>query len=113
MSTNGMLQSAESATRNGIQALEMAFNGVLRCRQDVEATRMNLASGYGGADGGRFQNVVVRWEEQADIILKNLEGMVDALNETLTQHGMAQGSSNEAIDQQFAASEQVFDALVG
>lgn len=109
----GMQQSQENATRNGIQALESAFSGVLRCRQDVEATRFNLSSGYKGSDGGAFGKLIESWEQQADIILRNVEDMVQALNETLTAQGKQQGSSNENINQAYSQSQGVFDTLTG
>jgi early secretory antigenic target protein ESAT-6 len=109
-----MLQkSEENATRNGIQALEMAYSGVLRCRQDVEATRFSLSTAYQGSDGGAFGKLIKEWEDQADIILQNVEDMVTALNATLAEHGLQQGSSNEAINAAYGKSTQVFDALTG
>jgi early secretory antigenic target protein ESAT-6 len=110
---NGMQQSAEHATRNGIQALEMANSGILRCRQDVEATRFNLSTAYKGSDGGAFGNLIKAWEEQADIILKNIEDMVTALNQTLAEKGVQQGSANDAINTAYGKSTQVFDTLTG
>jgi hypothetical protein len=47
------------------------------------------------------------------VVLKNLEDMIDKLNTSLVQHGMAQGSGNQSIDQAFSASEAAFDALSG
>jgi glutamate/tyrosine decarboxylase-like PLP-dependent enzyme len=35
-------QSSEQATRNGIQALESAFSGIMKARQDVDGTRATL-----------------------------------------------------------------------
>ncbi|MFD7080669.1 hypothetical protein ACFYXV_32095 [Streptomyces sp. NPDC002181] len=113
MSGNTMQQSSATSTRNGIQALEMAFTGIQKSRSDVEATRFSLSSGYQGSDGHSFQNLITAWEKQADIILKNLQDMIDALNETLTKHGLQQGSSNEAINQAYQQSEAIFDALTG
>ncbi|MFJ4152950.1 hypothetical protein ACIP10_36010 [Streptomyces galbus] len=108
-----MRQSEESATRNGIQALEMAFSGIARSSQDVESTRMTLSSHYQGADGGAFQNLVKAWEAQAAIILKNVEDMVDRLNETLRENGLQQGANNESIERNYQQSQAVFDSLVG
>ncbi|WP_414720698.1 hypothetical protein [Streptomyces sp.] len=106
-----MRQSEENATRNGIQALQMAFNGILKSRQDVESTRHGLSSYYKGSDGAAYQELVIKWEEQADVILKNVEDMVEALNETLAEQGRQQGSANTAIQQQYNQSESVFDTL--
>jgi hypothetical protein len=113
MAVNGMQQSEESATRNGVQALEMGYNGVMRCRQDVETTKTNLMTHYQGSDGGAFRDLVTSWEEKADIILKNVQDIIDSLNETLTQHGKQQGSSNEDINHAYAQSNSVFDTLAG
>jgi hypothetical protein len=108
-----MQQSEEHATRNGIQALEMAFSGVQRCQQDVQSTADTLATHYQGADGGKFKKLLEQWDGHVDTILINLDRMVDELNTTLTEHGLAQGSSNEAIDGEYTRSTAVFDELNG
>ncbi|MFK4103141.1 hypothetical protein ACI2L1_24245 [Streptomyces sp. NPDC019531] len=92
-------------------ALEQAYNGVLKCQQDVQGTRAGLTSGYGGADGGAFGNLLDQWDRNVDTILSNLNRMVDELNQTLREHGLAQGSANETIDSEFARSSSVFDQL--
>jgi hypothetical protein len=113
VSANGMQQSEESATRNGIQALEMAFSGIVKCRQDVESTKNNLMSHYKGSDGGAFRDLVTSWEEKADVILTNVQDMIETLNQTLVEQGKQQGSSNEAINQAYSQSDAVFDTLTG
>ncbi|WP_327419134.1 hypothetical protein [Streptomyces sp. NBC_01233] len=106
-----MQQSEEGATRNGIMALEQAYSGVLKCQQDVQGTRQNLASGYGGADGGQYGKLLDQWDGHVDTILTNLDRMVDELNSTLTEHGLAQGSANESIDSAYSQATNVFDTL--
>ncbi|MCW2947873.1 MAG: hypothetical protein JWR24_4590 [Actinoallomurus sp.] len=113
MAANGTQQSKVSATKNGINALEQAFSGITKIRQDVEATRYNLASGYKGSDGGKFGDLVNGWEQQCDVILGNLGTMVDRLNETLRLQGQQQGSSNDQINQAYNQSQAVFNALRG
>ncbi|MCO5994325.1 hypothetical protein [Actinoallomurus rhizosphaericola] len=108
-----MQQSEVRATKNGIQALEMAYSGIFKIRQDVQNTRFNLAAGYKGSDGGAFQDLISSWEDQADVILRNLEEMVDKLNQTLTKQHQQQGSSNESINQGFQEARAVFDTLHG
>jgi uncharacterized protein YukE len=108
-----MQQSQVSATKNGINALEQAFSGITKIRQDVEATRFNLASGYKGSDGQKFGDLVNNWEQQADVILSNLRDMVDKLNQTLTAQHQQQGSSNDQINQAYSQAQSVFDALHG
>ena len=108
-----MQQSQVTATKNGINALEQAFSGITKIRQDVESTRHNLASGYKGSDGQKFGDLVNNWEQQCDIILKNLRDMVDKLNQTLTSQHQQQGSSNDQINQAYSQAQSVFDALHG
>ncbi|MFE3270744.1 hypothetical protein [Streptomyces sp. NPDC059215] len=112
MAINGQ-QSNEQSTRNGIQALESAFSGILKSRQDVDSTRATLSQGYQGSDGGQFGQLLQRWDEQVNVILKNLEDMIDKLNTSLVQHGKTQGSTNEAINQAFAKSDSIFHELTG
>ncbi|MFE9888533.1 hypothetical protein [Streptomyces scopuliridis] len=113
MSELGGQQSSESSTRNGIQALEMAYSNIQRILQDVHNTKGNLAGSYQGSDGGAYGRLLDKWDDQVVIILKNLDDMIDKLNTSLVQHGLAQGSSNASIDQAFSASEAAFDALAG
>ncbi|MGW6460626.1 hypothetical protein ACWF94_32665 [Streptomyces sp. NPDC055078] len=113
MSLNTMRQSEESATRNGIQALEMAFTGVTKCRQDVENTRNNLMAHYKGADGGSFMRLVEAWEAKCDVILFNVQDMIEALNNTLVEHGKQQGSSVDEINKAYTESDAIFDTLRG
>ncbi|MEU3459431.1 hypothetical protein ABZ721_05665 [Streptomyces sp. NPDC006733] len=108
-----MQQSEEQATRNGIMALESAFTGVQRCQQDVQTTSQNLASNYGGSDGGKFKNLLEQWDGHVDTILINLDRMVDELNSTLSEHGLVQGSSSDSIDSEYSRSTAVFDELNG
>lgn len=112
MAGNGQ-QSNEQATRNGIQALESAFSGILKSRQDVDQTRATLSSGYQGSDGGQFGSLLKQWDDQCNSILRSLEDMVDKLNQSLSQHGKTQGSSNESINQAYSASQAAFDQLAG
>ncbi|MEU8522906.1 hypothetical protein [Streptomyces sp. NBC_01216] len=109
----GFQRSEEQATRNGIQALEMAFTGVQNCRQDVESMKFNLASGLKGSDGKAFQDLLKLWDDQAEVISKNVRDMVDTLNETLQQQGLTQGSNNDSINTAYNQSQSVFDALKG
>jgi uncharacterized protein YukE len=106
-------QSNEQATRNGIQALESAFSGIMKSRQDVDGTRATLSSGYQGSDGGQFGQLLQQWDDQANVILKNLEDMIDKLNTSLQQHSKTQGSSNDAINQAYNQSDSVFHQLTG
>lgn len=113
MAPTGKQQSQADATRNGVTALEQAFSGVQRCRQDVENMKHNLSSGYSGSDGGAFQKLLERWDQQAEIISNNLQNMIETLNETLKAQGQQQGSSNQAIQEAYSRSEAIFEALRG
>jgi uncharacterized protein YukE len=109
---NGQM-SNEQATRNGIQALESAFTGIQKSRQDVDSTASTLASGYQGSDGAQYTQLLAQWDGQANIILKNLQDMINQLNTTLQQHGKTQGSSNDAINQAYSQADSIFDQLAG
>ncbi|WP_370592914.1 hypothetical protein [Streptomyces sp. NBRC 110028] len=109
----GMQRSEEQGTRNGIQALEMAFSGVQSRRQDVENTKQGMMQALQGSDGGAFQKLLDSWDEHAEIISKNLQDMINQLNDTLRSKGMTQGSSNEAVNQAFSQSQTIFDNLTG
>ncbi|MEU6537082.1 hypothetical protein [Streptomyces sp. NPDC047000] len=109
----GGQQSSEVSTRNGVQALEMAFSGILKCRQDVDATRAHLATGYQGTDGNAFGQLLEAWDHQANVILKNLEEMVDALNRSLAEHNKTQGSASDSINQAYGQAQAAFDQLAG
>ncbi|PNV36651.1 hypothetical protein C1708_10070 [Streptomyces sp. DH-12] len=108
-----MQQSEETATRNGIMALEQAFTSIQTRQQDVQATAENLAMSYGGADGAKFKKLLEQWDGHVDTILINLDRMVDELNETLREHGLVQGSTSDAIDAEYSRSTAVFDELNG
>ncbi|MFJ9031030.1 hypothetical protein ACIRQP_21360 [Streptomyces sp. NPDC102274] len=106
-------QSNEQATRNGIQALESAFSGILKSRQDVDGTRATLSRGYQGSDGAMYGQLLQQWDQQVNVILKNLEDMIGKLNTSLVEHNKSQGSSNESINQAFSASDAAFQTLTG
>jgi uncharacterized protein YukE len=106
-------QSSEQSTRNGIQALETAFSGIMKIRSDVDGTRSTLGSGYQGSDGGQYGQLLTQWDGQCNVILKNLEDVIDRLNQSLTEHQKTQGSSNDSINQAFNSSQSAFDQLVG
>lgn len=110
--TNGQ-QSSEGSTRNGIMALEQAYSSIQASLQDVENTKNNLASSYQGSDGGKYGQLLDQWDDQVQIILKNLNDMIDKLNQSLTEHGKMQGSANESVDSAYSASQAAFEALAG
>ncbi|MEW2396092.1 hypothetical protein [Streptomyces sp. NPDC046862] len=110
---NGMREFEESATRNGIQALEVAFNGILKRREDVEGIKINLMTHYRGSDGGGFKGLVDAWDDKAEVIMTNLQAVIDELNETLRENGKQQGSANEQIEREYQESDRIFDALQG
>ncbi|MBU6534596.1 hypothetical protein ACFUIW_08940 [Streptomyces sp. NPDC057245] len=101
--------SQENATRNGINALEQAFSGIQRSRQDVENTKMD--TGLGGAVGKDYWNLLQTWDEHAENISRSLRSMIEELNETLRSSGLTEGSSRESVNQEFHRSESVFNAL--
>ncbi|MDW4906225.1 hypothetical protein RB628_12970 [Streptomyces sp. ADMS] len=108
-----MQQSEEQATRGGIRVLEQAFSAIQQRQQGVQNTAADLSTKYQGQDGGKFKSLLEQWDGHVDTILINLDRMVDELNNTLLEQGLVQGSSTEAIDQEYSRSTQVFDELNG
>lgn len=108
-----MQKSSRSATVNGIKALDMALKGVDRIRKDVESTGATLRTNYRGVDGGKFSSLLAQWNQQADIISKNLAEVMDELNNTLRAHGETQRTTSDWVDASGSKSSAVFDALAG
>jgi early secretory antigenic target protein ESAT-6 len=108
-----MQHSSRQATVNGISALGMALRGVDRIRKDVESTGGRLMAGYRGVDGGQFQNLLNRWQEQAGIIAKNLKDVQDELTNTMQKHGQTQQTTTNLVGNASQRSSAVFDALAG
>ncbi len=110
----GNIRAADSwATRNGITALESALQGIRRCRQDVESTKNNLATGYQGSDGLAYLELIGKWERQCKVITDNLERMIDALNTNEQEVTKNQQQSNDAIRHASQKSDAAFSALMG
>ncbi|MDH6624497.1 uncharacterized protein YukE [Streptomyces sp. LBL] len=110
---NGRQLSEDQATANGITALGSGFDGVQRCRQDVESMKNNLGSGYGGGDGGAYQKLLEAWDRQAEVISVNLRSMIETLEETRKAKGMQQSQASEAVQQQHNRADAIFNALHG
>ncbi|MFE4663703.1 hypothetical protein ACFRI7_02600 [Streptomyces sp. NPDC056716] len=94
-------------------ALETAQQGIKRCDDDVQATRMNLAAGYQGSDGGEFGRLIDKWHEQALIIQKNIQDMITALQTTDRTHTETQSAAVEAVVNASGKSDAAFAAMVG
>lgn len=110
---SGGQQSSAQATAKGVTALQAAQDGVARCRRDVDSTRNDLARGYQGSDGAEFGKLLAKWDEQCSVIQKNLGEMIEALQQSMVQHGKVQTASTEAVRQASQASDAVFQTLTG
>lgn len=108
-----MQKSSRTATVNGIKALDMALKGIDRIRKDVDGTGAQLMAGYRGVDGGQFQKLLKQWDEQAGIIAKNLNDMMEELNNTLREHGETQRTTTDWVTSSSQKSSAAFDALTG
>jgi hypothetical protein len=106
-------QSTEQATLNGISALEMAHAGITRCREDVQGTQGTLSAGYQGSDGKGFYDLLTLWDDQVEVILKNLQDVIDSLEISNRTHGQTQSGATDGIVTAVSASNGVFDALAG
>ncbi|GGW30754.1 hypothetical protein [Streptomyces xantholiticus] len=103
--------SNAQATRNGIQALEMAKAGVERARGDVLETGGALSSGYQGGDGAQFGNLLRLWDDQCMVILNGLQAVINELTRTGQEHGVTQLGNQDAISQAQTGSQAAFDQL--
>ncbi|MEU1695056.1 hypothetical protein [Streptomyces hirsutus] len=108
-----MQQSSREATSNGIKALGMALGGISNIRKDVDATGAKLTAGYGGVDGKGFRDLLVKWQEQAEIIAKNLGEMEEELINTMKEHGQAQATATDLVGGASQRTSTVFDVLSG
>lgn len=108
-----MQKSSRTATLNGIKALDMALKGVDRIRRDVDSTGARLMAAYRGSDGGQFQKLLAQWDDQANVITKNLNDVMEELNNTLRAHGETQRTTNDWVDTSRQKSSNVFDTLTG
>lgn len=108
-----LTRSEDSATRNGISSTEEAYNGIRRVRQDVDGTRIDASSAFGGSDGAKYQDLLRQWDDQAQVISDNLRDVIEALNETSAENRRTQESQKEAVERRSAQSHAVFDALHG
>lgn len=106
-------QSEESATRGGISTLDDAYDEVSNCKAAVEATRHTVETHYQGVDGKAFSDLLLKWEGHTDTILVNLDRMIDELNESLREHGLAQMTAGDGVQAQSVVSDGVFDDLMG
>ncbi|WP_327113385.1 hypothetical protein OG206_07110 [Streptomyces sp. NBC_01341] len=111
MASNGQ-QSSEKATRNGINALQQAYSGVQRSKQDVDTTRGGLDNAFQGSDGSAYSQLLQAWDEKANVILRNLNDMITQLNNTLIQHSKVQGASNDAILASAKQSDSTFNTMM-
>ncbi|MEV6170821.1 hypothetical protein AB0L99_21630 [Streptomyces sp. NPDC051954] len=107
----GITQQEESYTRNGINALEQAFAAVQKSRWELENTKNNV--GLGGSTGRSYDELLQLWDDQAEIISRNLQSMIDELNNTLRESGKTVGSANEQVNMEYQQSQSVFNALQG
>ncbi|WP_406841740.1 hypothetical protein ACICHK_42810 (plasmid) [Streptomyces sp. AHU1] len=108
MASNAQI-SDEAATRNGIHALDQAYKAISKCKGDVDSTAGNLANSYKGADGAAYTQLLQSWDAQANVILKNLSEMMDALDQSLKQHGKTVEAHSNWISS--ASSNQAYNLL--
>ncbi|MFF2210624.1 BAR domain-containing protein [Streptomyces antibioticus] len=111
--TTPLQQSSAASTTAGINALTMAHQGILRCKSDVDTTAGNLAVAYSAnsADGREFQNLLKQWDDQAQIILNKLQGLIDRLNLTLQTHNTTQSNLTDMIRSSTSASDAAYNQL--
>lgn len=107
----GNLQtSSQSENQKGYHALSTVQSGIKQSQDEVRTTMNGLMAAYGGQDGGAYQRLLADWSGQVDIITKNINQMMEQLQETgVLQRGL-QGRTTEAI-QTSSRSNDVFAEL--
>ncbi|MFJ2261091.1 hypothetical protein ACIOKD_22565 [Streptomyces sp. NPDC087844] len=106
-------QSSRASTQLGINALTTAHQAIQRCKTDVDTTAGALATSYSAAseDGREFQKLLRQWDEQAQIILNKLQGLIDNLNQTMHSQTGTQSKNTEMVRTSQNASDSVFNQL--
>ncbi|MEU7467502.1 hypothetical protein AB0A94_02875 [Streptomyces sp. NPDC044984] len=79
----------------------------------MQSTSATLANAYGGVDGGEFQKLLSQWNGYVDTILRNMNQMIDELEETLKSNQLLQSSTVDRIGEQASRGPAVFDVLSG
>ncbi|WP_328723113.1 hypothetical protein OHT52_28865 [Streptomyces sp. NBC_00247] len=94
----GNLQtSSQSENQKGYNALSTVQSGIKQSQEEVRTTMSGLMSAYGGQDGGAYQRLLADWTGQVDIITRNINQMMEQLQETgVLQRGL-QGQNTETI----------------
>lgn len=99
---------SQHGVRNGINALNMAKEGVGRARQNVAS----LALGVGGEEGQAFKNLATKWDEQAQRIDAQIQRMIEALEDNRAAGQKTAVMHQDSIQQQSGkVSAGVFEAL--
>ncbi|MEU1518968.1 hypothetical protein ABZ490_43695 [Streptomyces sp. NPDC005811] len=108
-----MQQSSTASTTMGINALTTAHQAIQRSKSDVDTTAGNLAVAYSASsqDGREFQNVLRQWDEQAEIILKKLQDLINKLTTTLQTHNTTQTNVTDMIRSSASTSDAAFNQL--
>ncbi|MFF0742976.1 hypothetical protein ACFYVL_21510 [Streptomyces sp. NPDC004111] len=108
----GNLQtSSQSENQKGLNALGMVHSGIKTSQEEVRTTMGSLMDAYGGQDGGAFQRLLTDWSSQVDIITKNINEMMQKLQETGTLQRNLQNQTTDSI-QVSSRSNDVFASLV-
>ncbi|MGW2841529.1 hypothetical protein ACWCWD_27505 [Streptomyces sp. NPDC001493] len=94
----GNLQtSSQSENQEGYNALSTVQSGIKQSQEEVRTTMSGLIHAYGGQDGGAYQRLLADWNGQVDIITRNINQMMEQLQETgVLQRGL-QGQNTETI----------------
>ncbi|GAB2915346.1 hypothetical protein [Streptomyces heilongjiangensis] len=113
--TTPIQQSSRSSTLLGVNALNTAHTAILRCKNDVDTTAGALATSYSAAseDGAEFQRLLQQWDQQAQIILNKLQGLINHLNVTLQKHTSTQTANTDMLRSSQGAADSAYNQLTG
>ncbi|MFF7365527.1 hypothetical protein [Streptomyces sp. NPDC008125] len=94
----GNLQtSSQSENQKGYNALSKGQSGIKQAQEEVRTTMSALTSAYGGQDGGAYQRLLADWSGQVDVITRNINQMMEQLQETGVLQQQLQGQTTETI----------------
>ncbi|WP_128984514.1 hypothetical protein [Streptomyces roseicoloratus] len=109
----GNLQSSsQSENQKGNTALTQARTQILQSQDHVKTTMGSLTRTYGGADGTAYRQLLSDWSGQVDLIVRNIDQMIQKLQETSAHQASLQTNTGDQI-RTAGAKNNVFDQLMG
>ncbi|MFC8271179.1 hypothetical protein ACFUJR_01270 [Streptomyces sp. NPDC057271] len=104
--------SSQSENQRGNTALTQARTQILRSQDHVKTTMGSLVRSYGGADGLAYRQLLSDWSGQVDLIVRNIDQMIQKLQETGTHQSKLQVNTGDQI-RNAGLTNNAFNQLMG